>query len=111
MANINRREAIAALSAAAILGSCNRKQAGSHQMHSQDFHDVHSFSQPDTVRVRHVALDLTASFDDRKLSGTADLSIERRNGDTASPLILDTRDLTIHQVHSSSDGSSFRPAK
>lgn len=111
MANINRREAIAALSAAAILGSCNRKQAGSHQMHSQDFHDVHSFSQPDKVRVRHVALDLTASFDDRKLSGTANLSIERRNGDTASPLILDTRDLTIHQVHSSSDGSNFRPAK
>ena len=111
MAHINRREAMAALSAAAILGSCNRKQADSHQMNSQNFRDVHSFSQPDKVRVRHVALDLTASFDDRKLSGTADLSIERRNGDTASPLILDTRDLTVHQVQSSSDGDNFLAAK
>jgi len=109
--NINRREAIAALSAAGILGSCNRKQAGSHQMSSQSFHDVHSFSQPNKVRVRHVALDLTASFADRKLSGTADLSIERRNGDTGSPLILDTRDLAIHHAESSSDGSSFQPVK
>lgn len=107
---INRREAIAALSAAAILGSCNRKQAH-HPMSNQEFHDIHSFSQPDRVRVRHVALDLTASFYDRKLSGTAELSIERRSGDAASPLILDTRDLTIHQVESSSDGGSFQPAK
>ena len=35
--------------------------------------DVHSFSNPDEVRVRHVALDLTVDFERKELSGTATL--------------------------------------
>ena len=46
-------------------------------MQNTEAHDVHSFSEPEKFRVRHVDLELTASFSDRKLSGKADLLISR----------------------------------
>src|SRR5579883_1509964 len=54
--------------------------------------DSHSSSTPETVRVRHVALDLQVDFDKRVLSGSATLSLERTG---PGPLVLDTRDLVI----------------
>jgi leukotriene-A4 hydrolase len=58
--------------------------------------DVHSFSRPDEVVVRHLSLDLTADFDARRLRGSVTLRIENRTG--ASKLVLDTRDLEIANV-------------
>jgi len=57
--------------------------------------DIHSFSRPDQVRVRHIDLDLDVRFDRRQLEGSATLHLERfASGD----LVLDTRGLTIHSV-------------
>jgi aminopeptidase N len=58
--------------------------------------DVHSFSQPDRVRVTHCSLVLHALFEERVLSGTAELYLQRT--DTEAPLVVDTRDLQIHRV-------------
>jgi aminopeptidase N len=58
--------------------------------------DVHSFSDPDKVRVTHCSLRLTVSFADRILEGTARLSLKRT--DQKAPLVLDTRDLDIKSV-------------
>ena len=58
--------------------------------------DVHSFSEPDKVRVTHCSLRLAVSFADRLLQGTARLSLERT--DQKAPLMLDTRDLEIESV-------------
>jgi leukotriene-A4 hydrolase len=58
--------------------------------------DVHSFSEPDKVRVTHCSLRLAVSFAERILEGTARLSIER--SDRKAPLVLDTRDLEIESV-------------
>ena len=58
--------------------------------------DVHSFSEPDKVRVTHCSLRLAASFAGRILEGTARLSVERT--DQKAPLVLDTRDLQIESV-------------
>ena len=58
--------------------------------------DLHSFARPELARVRHVALDLTADFTQKRLRGSAQLRIERAPG--AAEVILDTRDLTIHSV-------------
>lgn len=60
--------------------------------------DIHSFSQPEHVRVTHCSLALEALFDTRLLRGTASLSFNRSSHDT--PLVLDTRDLEIHRVES-----------
>jgi aminopeptidase N len=58
--------------------------------------DVHSYSEPDKVRVSHCSLQLAISFAARTLDGVARLSLERT--DLAAPLILDTRDLEIRGV-------------
>jgi aminopeptidase N len=60
-------------------------------------HDYHSYAEPAALRVTHVSLDLQASFEERRLSGVADLSVRRVSAD-ASRLMLDTRDLLIRQV-------------
>ena len=57
--------------------------------------DIHSYSRPDLVRVRHLNLDLDVDFDRRVLTGSVTLELDRTAG---AELILDTRDLTIHSV-------------
>jgi len=57
--------------------------------------DVHSWSRPDLIRVRHLELDLDVHFDRKILDGSVTLRFEP----TAEPeLVLDTRDLEIHSV-------------
>jgi leukotriene-A4 hydrolase len=58
--------------------------------------DIHSYARPHEVRVTHVALDLTADFDARVLSGTASLQLQR-NG-SASQVVLDTKGLDVQRV-------------
>lgn len=68
--------------------------------------DIHTFSEPEKVRVKHIDLDLEAIFDRKILTGTVTLKVER-TGSSNAPLILDTRDLTIDKVEVSSDGRQF----
>jgi leukotriene-A4 hydrolase len=58
--------------------------------------DEHSFSEPQRVRVTHVALDLELDFDARRASGSATLALER--SDRSAPLVLDTQGLEIQRV-------------
>src|SRR5688572_26911213 len=67
--------------------------------------DIHSYARPDEVRVTHVALDLTADFDARVLSGTATLKLQR-NG-SAAQVVLDTKGLNIQRVTSGDDELKF----
>ncbi len=60
--------------------------------------DPHSFSRPAEVAVRHLDLDLEVDFAERRLSGSATLTLER-NDPAARTLRLDTRDLEIIAVH------------
>lgn len=57
--------------------------------------DVHSWSRPDLIRVRHLDLDLSVDFSRKALSGSALLHLDRIYGDE---LVLDTRGLTIDSV-------------
>ncbi len=68
--------------------------------------DHHSYSNPDQIKIRHVTLDLDVLFAEKKLKGTATLSLERV-GRNDSPLILDTRDLTITSAEASIDGTKY----
>jgi aminopeptidase N len=60
--------------------------------------DPHSFAQPDKFLVRHVALDLSADFEARRLAGTAELTVEQLDPN-ANALVLDTNALEIGSVH------------
>lgn len=73
--------------------------------------DVHSFSNPELVRVRRVDLDWTISFDQKTLQGAATLTIERAANAANAPLILDTRDLKIAKAEVSSDNKTFAATK
>lgn len=59
--------------------------------------DYHSFSNPDEIRVTHLALDLSANFDTQQLSGSVTLKVERTDPQH-NELILDTRALKIDTV-------------
>jgi aminopeptidase N len=59
--------------------------------------DYHSYAEPSAFRVKHLDLDLSASFEEQRLSGVADLTVSRVSPD-ASKLVLDTRDLVIRRV-------------
>ncbi len=67
--------------------------------------DVHSFSNPHEVRVRHLDLDLDVDFGERRLRGSVTLSFDRVYAEAVEAdeadevvLILDTRALVIHGV-------------
>ena len=70
--------------------------------------DPHSYSNPDQVRVEHIALDLGVDFAKKQLSGSATLRV--RNEANANTLILDTSGLTISRVTIGNSPVQFRLA-
>ncbi|MDQ3180252.1 MAG: M1 family metallopeptidase, partial [Acidobacteriota bacterium] len=73
--------------------------------------DVHSYSNPQAVRVRRVDLDWNVLFDKKILQGTATLSFERASNAQDAPLILDTRDLVVAKVETSGSGKTYKTAE
>ena len=61
-----------------------------------DARDVHSHARPHIARVTHVALDLDADFEARRLAGTATLDIQAARG--AREIVLDSRGLEIQAI-------------
>ena len=73
--------------------------------------DVHSYSNPGEVRVRHVDLDWDVLFDQKILKGTATLTVERAGGNRRAPLILDTRSLGVTRAETSAGGATWSEAQ
>ncbi len=69
--------------------------------------DFHSFSNPEEVRVRHVDLELTVLFEEKRLHGIAVLSLDKSH--SARRLIVDTMGLRILKVEVSTDGTNYSP--
>jgi aminopeptidase N len=61
-----------------------------------DAKDIHSFARPEIARVSHVALDLTADFEAKRMRGTATLDVQAAPG--ASEIVLDSKGLEIQSV-------------
>ncbi len=70
--------------------------------------DVHSYANPQKIRVTNVDLDWVVLFDKKILQGSATLSVVRNSADKTAPLILDTRDLKIEKAETSIDGKTFK---
>jgi leukotriene-A4 hydrolase len=87
----------ALLASAALMGITPAAHAAAPTDPIVSGRDYHSYAEPSAFRVRHLDLDLQTSFDDKRLSGVADLTIARVSP-SASKLVLDTRDLTIRQI-------------
>ena len=59
--------------------------------------DPHSFANPEAVLTTHLDWDVDVNFDDKVISGTATLDLDRQDPG-ASELVLDTRALQINSV-------------
>lgn len=103
------------LAAALALAGCKEKpaetpaeapmQAGAQRMVAPvlltpDAKDIHSYAIPAEARVTHVALNLTADFEQKILYGTATLHVAAAKG--ARRIILDDKGLEIVSVRSRS---------
>ena len=71
--------------------------------------DPHSYSNPDQVRVEHIALDLAVDFAKKQLDGTAILRV--RNDAKTNTLVLDTSGLAIRKVTVGDAPVQFRLAQ
>jgi leukotriene-A4 hydrolase len=58
--------------------------------------DIHSYARPAEARVFHVALDLAADFEQRRMAGTATLDLEVEDG--VQEIVLDSKGLEIQSV-------------
>src|SRR5688572_13256525 len=72
--------------------------------------DYHSYADTSAFRVKHLDLDLSASFEDQRLSGVADLTITRVSPE-ADKLVLDTRDLVIRRIWLMRSSSDLAPLR
>ncbi len=71
--------------------------------------DLHSYANPADVRVKHVDLDWQVLFAQKVLKGTAVLTVERVSPNKQAPLILDTKNLNIEKVETSTNGKRYTP--
>jgi leukotriene-A4 hydrolase len=72
--------------------------------------DIHSFSNPQQICVKHFNLDLKVRFDRRSVQGAVILTVRRRDP-KGDKLVLDTRLLQIDEAQWSTDGSTFHEAQ
>src|SRR5260370_36402003 len=87
---------VAALLLCLLAASCHKPTAMPNARR-----DIHSYSNPEQIRVRHLDLDCDVLFDRKILKGTATLSVERRGGRGAAPVVLGTRGVAIREVETS----------
>jgi leukotriene-A4 hydrolase len=100
---------VVGLVAGALLASaCSQKPVASSAT-APTPRDPSSYANTEAFVTRHLVLDLTADFEAKTLSGTAELQLDRRDPN-ASELVLDTRDLTIRTVESSAEGKGWMQA-
>jgi leukotriene-A4 hydrolase len=81
--------------------------------HAQSPHvegDPHSFAQPEKVRVSALDLDLTVSFEQHELIGSAVLNLDWRDPD-ARELVLDTRGLVIAKIEAADEAGHWMETK
>lgn len=94
------RKTFPILASVFILASCTNakkkeQSSNNEEIMKKNLKDIHSTSNYQLVQSTHLALDLTADFESKKLKGFVTHSI-KNNG--ADQIIFDTKDLTIEKV-------------
>jgi len=72
--------------------------------------DPSSYANVSAVVATHLVLDLTADFEARVLSGTAELRFDRQDA-SATEIVLDTRDLDIRKVEAAIGSGAWVESK
>lgn len=72
--------------------------------------DPHSYANYQQVQVRELKLDLAVSFEERKLDGFAELTLDW-SAPEAREVLLDTRDLDVHKVYGIDSAGRYQALK
>src|SRR6059058_1007108 len=87
---------LALLASASAAGHGRAAEAVAPILTTPEARDAHSFARPEVARVTHVALDLDADFEARRIVGTATLDIQTAPG--AREIVLDSNGLEIQRI-------------
>ena len=96
----------------AVATACNRAPADSSSSRQTSVakdtvpKDESTLANVDAFVAKHLVLDLTADFNAKTLSGTAELRFDRRDSG-ATEVVLDTRDLSVQKVETASGSGSW----
>ena len=80
---MNQLSSILLLLSASLLAACNlpskqtQPEPTKGQSPSDADKDLHSYSNPEQIKVRHLDLDLQVSFEKKTLEGSVTLTVER----------------------------------
>lgn len=69
--------------------------------------DVHSFSNPEQIRINHSDLHLKVDFNKKQIKGHVTHRLKAMEGQSPKELVLDTRRLNIEKCEVSTNGSDF----
>jgi leukotriene-A4 hydrolase len=96
------------VTAGLILGACGREAAptSAGPTVAAPARDQSSFANTNAFVTRHLALDVTADFNARTISGTVALDLARLDA-AATDLVLDTRDLDIAKAEAAVDNGAW----
>lgn len=72
----------------------------------EEYGDVHTYANPEQVKIEHLRLDLIVDFEQRVLRGDVTLEFTRSQG--TDPITLDTRALKVLGAEYSLDGSEWQ---
>ncbi|WP_312820763.1 M1 family metallopeptidase [Brevundimonas sp.] len=95
-ASVPQAQTSAATSAAAAALEAAQAAGDAKTVRGYYINDVHSYARPNDAAVTHVALDLTADFAAKTLSGTAQLVVGLKAG--VGEVVLDAKGLDIKSV-------------
>src|SRR5687767_6684193 len=98
----------AALAGLALVGACvttAQPRAPAPRAARPPGSYLHSYSEPERVRVRHVSLVLDLDFAGRTVRGRATLDFDRIDPD--APLILDVKGLVIERLAGADGNDRF----
>ncbi len=113
---MNQLSSILLLLSASLLAACSlpskqtQPEPTKGQSPSDADKDLHSYSNPEQIKVRHLDLDLQVSFEKKTLEGSVTLTVERVTGSGGAALVLDTQDLKIARVEAAQGSGTFQPS-
>ena len=99
------KKIVTALLGIVLLNSCDTLEKQKEETKTEKNVDWHTLSNADSISIKHLDLDISVSFADKKISGIATWSVDNKN--SLKFLKLDSYDLSIEKSNCRRERSSI----